>query len=162
MTISIGAKIPTAQLMKLGTAGPELVDLAGLLKGRKIVLFGLPGAFTSTCSTAHLPSFMRTAEQFAQKGVDQIICMSVNDPWVMDAWDKSMGASEAGITMLADPDGALTIAMGLEFSAPPVGFINRTRRFAAIIEDGVVLLLNEEQRRGVCEFTAGEALLQAL
>lgn len=162
MTISVGEKIPSGNLMKLGAQGPESVELGALLAWRKIVLFGLPGAFTSTCSTAHLPSFIRTADAFAQKGVDQIICMSVNDPWVMDAWDKSMGASEAGITMLTDPDGSLTCAMGLDFSAPPVGFLNRTRRFAAIIEDGVVTLLNEERQRGVCEFTAGEVLLQAL
>ncbi|MGR3649371.1 MAG: peroxiredoxin, partial [Shimia sp.] len=78
------------------------------------------------------------------------------------AWDKSMGASEAGVTMLTDPDGTLTVAMGLDFSAPPVGFINRTRRFAAIVTDGVVDLLNEEEERGVCSFTAGETILDAL
>ncbi len=148
--------------MRLGTAGPEPVSLASLTEGRKIVLFGLPGAFTATCSAAHLPSFIRTADDLRAKGVDDIICMSVNDPWVMDAWDKSTGASKAGITMLSDPDGALTISMGLEFSAPPVGFINRTRRFAAIVENGVVTLLNEEEERGVCNFTAGETILDAL
>ncbi|KPA21081.1 putative peroxiredoxin [Shimia sp. SK013] len=162
MTISAGDTLPSGTLMKLGNAGPEPVALESLTKGRKIVLFGLPGAYTSTCSAAHLPSFMRNADALKAKGIDEVICMSVNDPWVMDAWDKSMGASEAGVTMLTDPDGTLTVAMGLDFSAPPVGFINRTRRFAAIVTDGVVDLLNEEEERGVCTFTAGETILDAL
>lgn len=162
MTISVGDKLPTGTLTKLGANGPETVDVEGLTKGRKVVFFGLPGAFTSTCSAAHLPSFIRTAEAFRAKGVDEIICMSVNDPWVMDAWDKSAGASKAGITMLTDPAGDLTLAMGLDFSVPAVGFVNRTRRFAAVIDDGVVTLLNEETERGVCNFTAGETLLDAL
>ncbi|MGX9351905.1 redoxin family protein [Shimia sp. W99] len=162
MTIEIGAELPSGNLMKLGENGPEPVDVATLTKGRKVVLFGLPGAFTGTCTSAHLPSFMRTAEAFRAKGVDEIICMSVNDPWVMDAWDKSMGASDAGITMLADPAGDLTMAMGLDFSAPVVGFVNRTRRFAAIVDDGVIQALNEETERGVCDRTAGETLLEAV
>ncbi|MGR3634706.1 MAG: peroxiredoxin [Shimia sp.] len=162
MTISAGDTLPSGTLMKLGNAGPEPVSLESLTKGRKVVLFGLPGAYTSTCSAAHLPSFMRTSDALKAKGIDEVICMSVNDPWVMGAWDKSMGASEAGVTMLTDPDGTLTVAMGLDFSAPPVGFINRTRRFAAIVTDGVVDLLNEEEERGVCSFTAGETILDAL
>ncbi|TCL01243.1 peroxiredoxin [Shimia isoporae] len=162
MTIKSGDTLPSGTLMKLGEAGPEPVALDSLTKGRKIVLFGLPGAFTATCSAAHLPSFMRTADALKAKGIDEVICMSVNDPWVMDAWDKSTGATEAGVTMLSDPDGTLTVAMGLDFSAPPVGFVNRTRRFAAIVTDGVVDLLNEEEERGVCNFTAGETILDAL
>lgn len=162
MTISVGDKLPDGTLMRLGEVGPEPVALDGLFKGRKIALFGLPGAFTSTCSVAHLPSFMRSADAIRAKGVDEIICMAVNDPWVMDAWDKATGASAAGITMLTDPDGTLTIAMGLDFSAPPVGFVNRTRRFAAIVEDGTVTWLQEEEGRGVCALTSGEELLAAL
>ncbi len=162
MTISVGDTLPAGELMKLGTAGPEPVALDTLTKGRKIALFGLPGAFTATCSAAHLPSFIRNADAILAKGVDEIICMSVNDPWVMDAWDRETGAAKAGITMLTDPVGTLTVAMGLDFSAPPVGFVNRTRRFAAIVEDGAVTWFQEEQERGVCNFTAGETLLEAL
>lgn len=162
MTISVGDKLPKGTFMRLGENGPEPVSLDDLTKGRKIVLFGLPGAFTSTCSTAHLPSFMRTAQSLRDKGIDDIICMSVNDPWVMDAWDRDTGASDAGVTLLADPDGALTVAMGLEFSAPPVGFVNRTRRFAAVVDDGTLAWLQEEEARGVCDRTAGETLLSAL
>lgn len=162
MTINIGDKMPEGVFMQLKDGVPVPVSVDELTKGRKIALFGLPGAFTSTCSSAHLPSFMRSANSLKAKGVDEIVCMSVNDPWVMDAWDKSTGASAAGVTMLTDPDGTLTKAMGLDFSAAPVGFVNRTRRFAAIVENGAVTWLQEEQERGVCNLTAGETLLEAL
>ncbi|WP_299355278.1 peroxiredoxin [uncultured Shimia sp.] len=162
MTINVGQKLPDGVFMYLSDGVPTPINVADLTKGRKIALFGLPGAFTSTCSSAHLPSFMRNVAALKAKGVDEIVCMSVNDPWVMDAWDKSTGAGEAGITMLTDPDGTLSTAMGLEFSAAPVGFVNRTRRFAAVVEDGVVTWLQEEIERGVCELSAGETLLGAL
>lgn len=148
--------------MQLVNSVPTPISVSELTAGKKVALFGLPGAFTATCSSAHLPSFIRNADALKAQGVDDIICMSVNDPWVMDAWDKSMKASEAGIRMVADPDGALTRAMGLAFSAAPVGFIDRTRRFAAIVEDGTVTWIQEETERGVCNFTAGETLLAAL
>lgn len=162
MTISVGQKLPEGHLMRLGEAGPEPVSVSALTGGRKLALFGLPGAFTATCSVAHLPSFMRNVPALRDKGIDEVVCMSVNDPWVMDAWDKSTGAGAAGVTMLADPDGSLTRALGLDFSAPQVGFVDRTRRFAAIVEDGVVTWLQEEEERGVCALTAGETLLDAL
>lgn len=162
MTISIGEKLPAGNLMKIGAEGPEPVDVSALTAGRKVVIFGLPGAFTGTCSTSHLPSFMRTVEDFKAKGVDEIICVSVNDPFVMDAWDKAHGASDAGVTMLADPVGDLTVAMGLEFNAPAIGFVNRSRRYSALFEDGALKLLNEEEAPGTCEISAGETLLAQL
>ena len=162
MTISIGDKIPNGTFMKLGAEGPEPVSVESLTKGRKIVLFGLPGAYTSTCSSAHLPSFMRTAEALKAKGVDEIICLAVNDPFVMDAWDKANSASEAGITMLTDPTGDVTVAMGLEFNVPAIGFVNRSQRYAAMIDDGEIKILNVEEAPGTCEISAGETLLAAL
>ena len=162
MTIKIGDKMPEGVFMQLKDGVPAPVSVDGLTKGRKIALFGLPGAFTSTCSSAHLPSFMRNVDALKAKGVDEVVCMSVNDPWVMAAWDAATGATEAGVTMLTDPDGTLTLAMGLDFSAAPVGFVNRTRRFAAIVEDGTVTWIQEEEERGVCNLTAGETLLEAL
>ncbi|MCW9044507.1 MAG: peroxiredoxin [Pseudopelagicola sp.] len=162
MTISVGDTLPEGTLMRLGEGGPEPVALEGLVKGRKIALFGVPGAFTSTCSNAHLPSFTRNAEAIKAKGVDEIICIAVNDPWVMKAWDDVTGASGEGVTLLSDADAALTLAMGLEFSAPPVGFVNRTRRFAAIVDDGKVTWIQEEEKNGEFKRTSGEELLAAL
>ncbi|MBO9398038.1 peroxiredoxin [Shimia sp. R9_1] len=162
MTISVGDNIPEGTLMKVGAEGPEPVSVESLTKGRKVILFGLPGAFTGTCSSAHLPSFMRNMDAFKEKGVEEVICLSVNDPFVMDAWDKNTQAAEAGVTLLADPSGALTVAMGLEFSVPEIGFVNRSKRYAALLEDGVVKVLNVEESPGVCEVSAGETMLSAL
>lgn len=159
MTISIGDTLPDATLLQMGADGPEAVQLADKLKGRKVVVFGLPGAFTGTCSTAHVPSFMRTKDAFAAKGVDEIICVAVNDPFVMDAWSKDTGAGDAGLTMLGDAESALTKAIGMNFSAGPVGFVDRSKRYAMFVEDGVVKQLNVEEAPGQCEISAGETLL---
>ena len=104
MTIQTGDSVPNATLLQMGEDGPEQVVLAEKLTDRKVVIFGLPGAFTGICSTAHVPSFMVTYDDFKAKGVDEIICISVNDPFVMKAWGESTQATQAGITMLADAE----------------------------------------------------------
>jgi peroxiredoxin len=162
MTIAVGDTLPDADLMVFGEDGPATVALSGLTKGRKVVLFGLPGAFTRTCDAAHVPSFIRTKDAFAAKGIDDIICISVNDPFVMAAWGKSTGAADAGLHMLADPEGALTQALGMSFDAPPVGLIGRCKRFALMADDGVVKVLQLEENPGVCEVSGGEAMLDAI
>ena len=162
MTISKGDNLPDARLVRLGENGPEEVSLSAITTGRKVVIFGLPGAFTPTCHSAHVPSFIRTREQFAQKGVDEIVCVSVNDPFVMKSWGEATGATAAGITMLGDPQSEFTKALGMEFSAPPAGLIDRSRRYAMLVEDGIVTLLHEEESPGTCEVSAGEALLAAM
>lgn len=162
MSISVGDKLPGGTVLRMGKDGPEAVELSDLTTGRNIVIFALPGAFTGVCTTAHLPSFMRTRGAFADKGVDDVICLSVNDPFVMQAWSDSTGAADAGITMLADAEGAFTNAIGMAFTAPPVGLINRSVRYALYAEDGVVKVLNAEENPGLCETSAGEGLLAAL
>ena len=162
MTISVGKRLPAATLLRMGANGPEPVDLASRLKGRKVVIFGLPGAYTGTCTSAHVPSFIRTKSGFDKKGVDEIICVSVNDPFVMKAWGEATGATAAGITMLGDADGSFTKALGLDFSAPPAGFFGRSKRYALYAVDGVVKLLHLEAGPGICEATAGEAMLAVL
>lgn len=159
MTLSVGDKLPDATLLQMGVDGPETVALSSLIKGKKAVIFALPGAYTGTCSTAHVPSFMRTKPEFDKKGVDAVICISVNDPFVMQAWGEATGATEAGITMLGDSDGAFTKSVGMSFTAPPAGLIDRSRRYAMYVEDGVVKVLNAEENPGVCETSGGEALL---
>lgn len=161
MTIAEGAKLPEATLLHMRDAGAEAVALADRLKGRKVVIFGLPGAYTGTCSTAHVPSFIRTAQKFADKGVDEIICVSVNDPFVMKAWGEATGAAAAGITMLADADASFTKALGLTFDVPHLGFFDRSKRYSLLAEDGVVTRYNPETGTG-CEISAGEHLLSQL
>ena len=102
---------------------------------------------------------MRTKDTFAEKGVEEIICISVNDPFVMDAWGKDTGALEAGLTFLADADSSFTKAIGMDFDAPPVGFVARSKRYAMLVDDGKVMVLNAEDNPGVCETSAGEGLL---
>ncbi|ETX28462.1 peroxiredoxin [Roseivivax isoporae] len=162
MAISEGDKLPGATFLRIGEDGPETVDLDALVSGRRVVIFGLPGAYTGTCTTAHVPSFIRTKDAFDEKGVDDIVCVSVNDPFVMQAWGKETGALEAGIVMLADAESAFTQAIGMAFSAPPVGFVNRSRRYAMLVEDGVVKTLHVEEGPGVCEVSGGEAMLATL
>lgn len=162
MTISIGDSLPNATLSQLGDKGPEAILLSDKTAGRKVVIFAVPGAYTPTCSSAHVPSFIRTKDQLEVKGVDEIICVSVNDPFVMNAWAEETGATAAGITMLADADSSFTTAIGMNFDAPPAGFHARSLRYAMLIEDGKVSILNVEQARGVCEISAGESLLDLM
>ena len=159
MPITVGDTLPGSTLLKMGENGAELVDLGERLKGRKVVIFGLPGAFTGVCTTAHVPSFIRTKPDFDAKGVDEIICISVNDPFVIKAWTDATGAEAAGLTTLADAESAFTTAIGMNFSAPPVGFVNRSKRYSLYAEDGVVKAINLEETPGACEISAGETLL---
>ena len=161
MTIAEGAKLPDATLLHMGDNGAEAVKLADRVRGRKVVIFGLPGAYTGTCSTAHVPSFIRTAGKLAEKGVDEIICVSVNDPFVMKAWGESTGADTAGITMLADADSSFSKAIGMTFDVPHLGFYGRSKRYSLVAEDGVVTQFNPESGTG-CEISAGEHLLSQL
>ena len=162
MTIAPGDTLPEATLVKMGAEGPESVSLADHAKGKKVVIFAVPGAFTPTCHSAHVPSFIRTKDQFTAKGVDEIICVSVNDPFVMKAWGESTGATAAGITMLGDAESTFTKAIGMDFTAPPVGLIARSKRYAMVVEDGKVTKLHVEESPGVCEVSGGEALLAEL
>lgn len=162
MTISTGEKLPDATLVTMGAEGPETVSLADKTKGRKVVIFAVPGAFTPTCHSAHVPSFIRTKSEFDGKGVDEIICVSVNDPFVMKAWGDATGAEAAGLTMLSDPESAFTKAIGMDFDAPPAGLIARSRRYAMLVEDGTVALLQAEENPGVCEVSGGEGLLASM
>ncbi|MFD2741015.1 peroxiredoxin [Sulfitobacter aestuarii] len=162
MTISKGDSLPDATLVQIGAEGPEPVQLNDRLKGRKVVIFAVPGAFTPTCHSAHVPSFLRTKDEFAAKGVDEIICISCNDPFVMKAWGDATGASAAGITMLADATSAFTKAIGMEFDAPPAGLVARSKRYAMLVEDGKVTLFQPETSAGVCEVSGGESLLASM
>lgn len=161
MAISVGARLPEATLRRMGPDGPEEVKLSDKLRGRKVAMFAVPGAFTPTCHSAHMPSFVRNAQAFRAKGVDEILCLAVNDVHVMRVWGEQTGATAAGITVLSDSDGSLARAMDMYFDAPATGMFGRFKRFAAYAEDGVVKLWHPEVSRG-CEISGGEALLAAI
>lgn len=162
MTIAVGDRLPSAKLLNRIRDEVSEIDIAEHVAGKRVVIFGLPGAFTRTCSALHLPSFIRTAEAFRENGVDEIICVSVNDVFVMQHWGEATGADEAGILMLADWDSELSDAMGLTFTGAPVGLKNRMTRCAMLVEDGFVKVFQVEEKKGVCEMTAGETLLEAI
>lgn len=159
MTISVGDKLPDATLLKMGADGPEQVRLSELSAGRKIVIFGVPGAYTGVCTNAHVPGFIKAKDQLMEKGVQDIICVAVNDPFVVQAWGDSTGATEAGITMLGDASAEFTKAMGMAFSAPPAGFYDRSKRYAMLVENDEIKILNTEDNPGMCDASAAETLL---
>ncbi|HEY8352752.1 MAG TPA: peroxiredoxin [Sphingomonadales bacterium] len=143
MTIKVGDKIPEVTVTRMGDNGPEPVNTRDLFAGKKVVLFSVPGAFTPTCSAKHLPGFVAKADDIRAKGVDDIICIAVNDVFVMNAWGKDQGA-KGKVTMIADGNGDFTRALGLTLDATKFGMGERGQRFSLIAEDGVVKELNVE------------------
>lgn len=158
MSIQVGDTIPSATLKKMGAEGPENVTTDELFKGKKAVLFAVPGAFTPGCSITHLPGFVVNADKLKAKGVDNIVCLSVNDAFVMDAWGKSQNADE--ITMVADGNADFTRQLGLELDASGMGMGTRSKRYGMILEDGKVTYLGVDEK-GVQESSA-ETILQQL
>lgn len=158
MALNEGDKLPEGTLLQMTQDGPAAVDLAQYATGR-VAIFALPGAYTGICSTQHVPSFIRTADQFRAKGVDRIVCVSVNDPFVMGAWAKDTGAEAAGLTFLSDADGAFTEAMGMSFDAPAAGLFGRSKRYAMLVENGTITALEVEESPGQCSISGGESLL---
>lgn len=144
MTIQPGDKLPSATLVKATADGPDAVQTDEFFAGRKIALFSVPGAFTPTCSARHLPGFIEKIDELTAKGVDEVACTAVNDPFVMAAWAKQSGA-EGKVTMLSDGNGTFVKALGLEFDGTKIGLGTRGQRFSMIVEDGVVKELNVEQ-----------------
>jgi len=144
MTIKVGDKIPSATLMQMKDGGPKPVTTSELFDGKKVVVFALPGAFTPTCSAKHLPGFIQNSDAIHQKGVDTIACLSVNDAFVMGAWGDSQGAGNK-VVMLADGNGDFTRQLGLEMDASKFGMGQRSKRYAMVVDNGVVKELNVEE-----------------
>ncbi|MCE7797053.1 peroxiredoxin [Sphingobium sufflavum] len=143
MAISIGDRLPSTTFMILGENGPEAIESDGYFAGRRIALFSVPGAFTPTCSAKHLPGFIDKAAEIKAKGVDEIACTAVNDPFVMGAWGRSADAIGT-VTMLADGNGDFVRAIGLEMDGSKFNLGTRGQRFSMLVRDGVVEQLNVE------------------
>lgn len=160
--VKVGDRIPSVTLpYQVGTE-VHAFNLGDGLKGRKAVIFGMPGAYTGTCTAAHLPSLVRTADGFRAKGVDEVLVVVVNDVRVTEHWGRTSGAAAKGIKILADWNSELTKALGLEFSVPAIGFKDRMQRCAMYVDDGVVTVLQMEEKTGVCDLTSGETLLEKI
>jgi peroxiredoxin len=160
MTIAVGDRIPDVQVMTNGAEGPVPVQTADVLGAGKVVLFAVPGAFTPTCSDYHLPSYLIRHDELKAKGVDAVVCVSVNDPFVMGAWGEAQGVGDQ-VLMLADGNGEFTHAVGLEMDGSRVGLGTRSQRYAAVIADGVVTTLKVEPGPGLT-VSAADAILGAL
>ena len=158
MTIKVGDKVPEGMMTVMGAEGPAGISTADIFDGKKVVLFAVPGAFTPTCSMAHLPGFVVHVDAIKAKGVDTVACMSVNDVFVMDAWGKAANAEH--LMMLADGNGDFTKALDLVLDASVYGMGARSKRFAMVVDDGVVSLLNIDE--AALEATSAEAILAAL
>lgn len=149
MAIEVGSRMPRATVRRVGAGGGiEEVSTEAFFAGRRVALFGVPGAFTPTCSNQHLPGFVARAEELAGAGIDAVACLAVNDAWVMDAWARAQGVGDA-IVMLADGNGELVRALGLDADFSGSGLGIRCRRFAAVVDDGVFTHLAVEPARGL-------------
>lgn len=157
MPIAEGDRIPADASGTTWQDKPTPTPLAELVAGKKVIIFGIPGAFTPTCSNQHLPSFAQNQSALAAKGIDSVICMSTNDIFVLQAWNEASGASH--ITMFADGNGDVTRALDLGLDASGMGLGYRTTRFAMFVDDGVVKALQVEEKPGTCEVTSAESIL---
>ncbi len=159
MTIKVGDQIPEATLAVMEDGAPKKVSTAELFDGKRVALFAVPGAFTPTCSQTHLPGFVANADKLKAKGIDSIICLSVNDVFVMDAWGKAQNAEH--LVMTADGNAAFTEAAGMIFDLTAHGLGVRSQRYSMIVDDGVVEALNLDAP-GQFEVSGAEQILEAL
>ncbi|GEK66797.1 MULTISPECIES: peroxiredoxin [Paracoccus] len=158
MSIAKGDKLPEGTLLKLGANGPEEVAAADLAQGL-VAIFAVPGAYTPTCTNAHMPSFVKNAANFRDKGVSRLVCITVNDPFVAGKWAADTGATDAGIEVLADADGSFTKALGMNIQG--AGWVNgRSKRYAMLVSDGTIEELQVEEAPSACSVSSGESLLE--
>ncbi|HKT74891.1 MAG TPA: peroxiredoxin [Steroidobacteraceae bacterium] len=160
MTIKAGDRMPAGTLKLMSKEGPKDISTDELFKGKRVVLFSVPGAFTPVCDAKHLPGFVQLADQIGAKGVDTIACMAVNDVFVMNAWGKASGVGDK-ILMLADGNGDYAKKLGLELDARGFGMGTRGQRFAVVVQDGVVKQVNVEAA-GQFKVSAAEHVLSQL
>lgn len=161
MTIKVGDKLPKTTFYAMTSEGPQAKTTDEIFKGKKVALFGVPGAFTPTCSNLHMPSFVKNIDAIKGKGVNDVIVTAVNDAFVLREWLKSTGA-EGKVEALSDGNAEFTKAAGLDMDGSGRGLGIRTKRFSMLVEDGVVKSLNIEDSPGQCTITGGDTLLKQL
>ena len=161
MAIKVGDRLPEAKFRVMGAEGPAVKGTADIFKGKKVVLFAVPGAFTPTCSNNHLPGFLQNADAFKQKGIDTIAVTGVNDVFVMDAWKKASGAGSK-IEFLSDGNGEFAKALDMTLDGSGFGLGTRSKRYAMLVDDGVVKKLNVEDVAGKAEVSGAENLLKQI
>jgi len=159
--IKAGDKLPEATLHRMGEKGPEAVKTTDFFKGRKIVVFAVPGAFTPTCQNEHLPSFTKNAATFKTKGIAEVVCIAVNDPFVLSAWAANVPGAEK-ITFLSDGNGEFTKAIGMSFDGSGFGLGTRSRRYAMVVDDGRVKSIDVEENPGACSISSGPSILKKI
>ena len=162
MKEKIGSRIPEGTFYYLDKTGPKEIKLSSLTSNKKIILTGMPGAFSDTCTKSHLPSLIKNMPNYKNKGISEVLCIIVNDVFVAKEWAEQTGANDAGIKVLCDPESIFTKKLGLEFTAPKIGLINRLTRIAMILNNGEIQKVLFEEKRGVCNFTSGNSLLSLL
>ncbi|MEE9318012.1 MAG: peroxiredoxin [Rhodospirillales bacterium] len=160
MTIGVGDKIPSVDVHVMTGDGPGAIFTDEIFSGKKVAIFGLPGAFTRTCSAKHLPGFVNNADALKEKGIDTIACISVNDAFVMDAWGKAQDVG-GRVMMIADGSANFAKAAGLDIDMSGKGYGLRSRRFSMVVDDGVVKSLNIDEP-GTFENTSAEVMLGEL
>ena len=161
MTIQVGDRLPAVNLKQLTADGIKDVPITELTRGKKVVLFAVPGAFTPTCSEKHLPGFVEQADAIKAKGVDEILCVAVNDPFVLSAWEKARNVN-GKVKILSDGNAEFTRAIGLDLDASGFGLGTRSKRYAMVVEDGVVKSLMVEDVPTQAEKSSASAIVSAL
>ena len=161
MKIKENDNIPNSEIFVLENGEPTKKNIQELLKGKKAVIFGLPGAYTSVCSAKHLPGYVNLYQQYKDKGINHIICVSVNDPFVMSAWGKENNVGDK-IIMMGDPFLNFTKAIGAEVDKSGRGLGIRSNRYTMLVEDMKVIKLQEEKDTGSCEISAAENFLKLI
>jgi glutaredoxin/glutathione-dependent peroxiredoxin len=161
MTISIGDRLPEATLKTMTPDGPANIDLGDIVRGKRVVIFAVPGAFTPTCHLSHLPGFLEHLESIKALGVDEIAVISVNDHYVMGEWAKA-SRGEGKILFLADHDASFTRSVGMDVDLNAAGLGIRSKRYSMIVDDGVVRSLNVEQERGIAEISGAANIMAQL
>ena len=160
MPIAVGAKVPADTAGFVLDETPKKVSLGEMTSGKRVVMFGIPGAFTGTCTNEHLPSYVREAASLRANGVDEIVCLAANDVFVLQEWNRQHGSDD--ITMLSDGNGAIASALDLAVDLGVVGFGSRVTRFAMVLDDGIVTALHVEENPGTCTISSAQSILEQI